>query len=247
MSNAEVGCYIKLLCFCWDRGSIPNNICKISKLCNEPKKIMAQLWPSIKPCFENGNLKGRLIHPRLYKERKKQIEFKEERAASGKKGANVRWEKGDNSAIAEPMPKPIAKNGSAVCSLQPASTSSIIEEGKDLAPTERKILNELKKVKNYPYSFTDTIEYIRELAVEFPDIDILDEIQKKVTWWRDNPLTKKSNPHLQLRNWFTNAVKFNAERRRDHMVGGQTDREKIKALYEKQKRDGLFDDLDKED
>ena len=114
-------------------------------------------------------------------------------------------------------------------------------------PTERKILNELKKAKNYPYDFNDTIEYIRELAVEFPGIDILDEIQKKVAWWRDNPLTKKSNPHLQLRNWFKNAVKFDSERRRDHMVGGQTDREKIRARYEKQRLAGAFDDLDKED
>ena len=116
-----------------------------------------------------------------------------------------------------------------------------------LAPIERKILNELKKVKNYPYNFTDTIEYIRELAVEFPDIDILDEIQKKVAWWRDNPLTKKSNPHLQLRNWFKNAVKFNAERKVNHGVGGRSDNEKVMARFKKQRLAGDFDDLDKED
>jgi len=121
------------------------------------------------------------------------------------------------------------------------------EEGENLAPTERKILNELKKVKNYPYNFIDTLEYIRELAVGFPNIDILDEVQKKVIWWRDNPLTKKSNPHLQLRNWLKNAVKFSNERKQGYRVGGQTANEKAMALYEKQKADGMFDDLDKED
>jgi hypothetical protein len=120
-------------------------------------------------------------------------------------------------------------------------------EDKDLTTTERKILNELKKVKNYPYNFIDTIEYIRELAVDFPGIDMLDEIQKKLAWWRDNPLTKKSNPHLQLRNWFKNAVKFNAERRQGDEVGGQGTKDKAMALYEKQKAMGVFDDLDEED
>ena len=119
-------------------------------------------------------------------------------------------------------------------------------EGKDLTPTERKILNELKKVKNYPYDFIDTLEYIRELAVDFPGVNILDEIQKKVAWWRDKPLTKKSNPHLQLRNWFKNAVKFNAERRQGDGVGGQGAKDKTMALYEKQKAEGMFDNLDEE-
>ena len=114
-------------------------------------------------------------------------------------------------------------------------------------PTERKILNELKKVKNYSYTFTDTIEYIRELAVDFPGIDILDEIQKKVAWWRDNPLTKKSNPHLQLRNWLKNAIRFNNERRRGDEVGGKSDSDRVMSLYEKQKTAGMFDDLDEED
>jgi len=121
------------------------------------------------------------------------------------------------------------------------------EEENDINPIEQKILNELKKVKDYPYDFNDTIKYIRELAVEFPNIDILDEIKGKVAWWHDNPLTKKSNPHLQLRNWLKNSIKFNAERRRDLMVGGRSDNEKVMARYEKQRLAGDFDDLDKED
>ena len=120
-------------------------------------------------------------------------------------------------------------------------------EEEALTPTERKILNELKKVKNYPYIFIDTLEYIRELAVDFPGIDILDEIQKKVAWWYDNPLTKKSNPHLQLRNWLKNTIKFNNERRHIDSVGGQSDNDKVMANYEKQKAAGMFDDLDGED
>jgi hypothetical protein len=93
------------------------------------------------------------------------------------------------------------------------------EERKDLSPTEKKILQELKKVKNYPYKFNSTIDYIRELSVEFPDIDILEEVKKKCAWWKDHPLTKKSNPHLQLRNWFRLASKWETERKKEIRVG----------------------------
>jgi len=131
MNNTEVGCYIKLLCFCWDRGSIPNNIDKIAKLCNEPKEEMAQLWTAISPCFKNGNAKGRLINLRLDKERKKQLEFREERAASGKKGAEIRWKDKDSSANglanSSAIKQPLAKNGSAVCSLPSSSSKKLLK------------------------------------------------------------------------------------------------------------------------
>lgn len=122
-----------------------------------------------------------------------------------------------------------------------------VREEEDLTPTERKILNELKKVKNYPFNLIETIEYVRELAVDFPGVDILDEIQKKVAWWRDNPLTKNSNPHLQLRKWMKKAVEFDNERKQGDQVGGQGTKDKATALYEKQRAEGKFDDLDKED
>jgi len=96
MSNTEVGCYIKLLCFCWKQGSIPSGVSKIAKLCGENSEAMAELWQSIEPCFRNGQ-PDRLIHPRLEIERKKQASFSKERSESGKKGADARWGKKDES------------------------------------------------------------------------------------------------------------------------------------------------------
>lgn len=115
MTNQEVGCYIKLLCFCWKQGSIPKDLSKIAKLCGEDDTAMAQLWPSLKPCFiENGNT-GRLTNPRLEKERKKQENYRKERSESGKKGAVKRWkqQKKNSSAIAKPMAEPMAKDSSS--------------------------------------------------------------------------------------------------------------------------------------
>lgn len=61
--------------------------------------------------------------------------------------------------------------------------------------------------------------YMKELSLEFPDIDYVEEIKKKCSWWRDHPLSKKSNIHLQIRNWFELAVKFRKESGKDKRVG----------------------------
>ena len=122
MSNQEIGCYIKLMCYCWREGSIPADIGRISRLCGEDVTAMAELWLAIGSCFASANGDpARLIHPRLEKEREKQSEHKKERSESGKKGAEARWGKGfqgypqgtknDSSAMAEPMAEPMANDG----------------------------------------------------------------------------------------------------------------------------------------
>ena len=92
MNNREVGCYVKLLCFCWKQGSIPGDIERIAQLCGETEDVMPELWRNIKPCFRSkGN--DRLIHPRLDRERKKQKEWRKKSSAGGKKSAETRGAK----------------------------------------------------------------------------------------------------------------------------------------------------------
>ena len=104
MSNQEVGCYIKLLCFNWKQGSIPNDIDKLSRLCGESKEIMDAIWENIKSCFKE-NSSGRLVNPRIERERVKQKRFSENRKKAGKLGAEKRWKNNniDGKAIAQPM------------------------------------------------------------------------------------------------------------------------------------------------
>ncbi|CAB4216076.1 Protein of unknown function DUF1376, partial [uncultured Caudovirales phage] len=91
MSNQEVGCYIKLMAYCWREGSIPSDIPKIGKLCGEDGLVMAQLWLSIGCCFSSASTSDRLIHKRLENEREKQEKYRAERSESGKKGAKAKW------------------------------------------------------------------------------------------------------------------------------------------------------------
>ncbi len=114
MSNQAVGCYIKLLCVCWKEGSIPSDLSKLTKLCNETPETMAELWPSLEPCFKQ-NSHGRMTNPRLEREWLKQQGFRKERSESGKRGASKRWKDKllNSSAIAKPMAEPMANDSSS--------------------------------------------------------------------------------------------------------------------------------------
>lgn len=94
MGLAARGAYITLICFCWREGSIPADPGRMARLCGVDGSAMNEVWPEIKPCFKASETDpSRLIHPRLEKERAKQLAFSSERQASGRRGAEKRWGK----------------------------------------------------------------------------------------------------------------------------------------------------------
>lgn len=140
MSNQEVGCYIKLMAYCWREGSIPSSIEKIAKLCGEDGSAMAQLWLAISSCFTNSLADpSRLVHQRLEVERKKQEDHRKERSESGKKGAKVKWggaSKADSLANGSATKQPIAKDSSSSSSSSSVnlSTANAVEVASKLPP-----------------------------------------------------------------------------------------------------------------
>lgn len=82
----------------------------------------------------------------------------------------------------------------------------------DHTETEREILKELKDVLNYPFDFSQDLDFARTLMIEFPTLDLLTEVKKWRTYKRDKPLKPKSNARLQLRNWCEKAVQWQKER-----------------------------------
>jgi hypothetical protein len=178
MNNQELGCYIRLMCYCWREGSIPSDIKKIAKLCGEDGSAMAQLWDSIKLCFKLGNgSSDRLIHPRLEKERLKQEAFKKERSESGQKGAKHRWNKdiddfknyssANGSAIKEPIAKHSSSSSSSSSSTEyntntvvntyMSSCEKIYESKSGLKTNEKEseIFNYWKEKLEHPKSVLD--------------------------------------------------------------------------------------------
>lgn len=123
LSWASRGLYIDLLCYCWREGWIPSDSSAIAQLCHCHDTAI------IEPCLalfsHHPDDAGKLIHLALDAEREKQKAFREERKASGIKGAAKRWKR-DSSAIKQPM----AKNGSSVFNLLSSDVPPTPKRGK---------------------------------------------------------------------------------------------------------------------
>jgi uncharacterized protein YdaU (DUF1376 family) len=100
MSAADVGAYIRLLCYQWNRGDIPtDDPSKLSRIAGI--KVSADVLLK----FPNGK------NPRMESVRQQQEEFRAERAKAGAKGAATRWQShssANGSAIAQPMANAMA-------------------------------------------------------------------------------------------------------------------------------------------
>lgn len=84
MADDEVGIYIKMLAFQWERGSLPNCPKTIRKMINSKRIPNENVLEKFQVC-DDGTLKN----GRLEAEREKQQSFRESRIAN----ANKRWEK----------------------------------------------------------------------------------------------------------------------------------------------------------
>ena len=93
----------------------------------------------------------------------------------------------------------------------PGGANSPNESPPESTENERAMLHELKQVPGYSLDYEKDLALIRELATDFPTVDLLAEAKKWRTYKVDKPLTKKSNPRLQLRNWCEIAVKKNGQ------------------------------------
>jgi uncharacterized protein YdaU (DUF1376 family) len=86
MSLAAVGIYIRLLCHCWNEGSLPADPVSLARLAGAGKKEFRTAWPSIQSCFQTTP-EGRLVNPRMDRDRVSQTRFR----SSQSRRAEARW------------------------------------------------------------------------------------------------------------------------------------------------------------
>jgi uncharacterized protein YdaU (DUF1376 family) len=123
MSLEECGAYIRLLCFCWREGSLPSHHKRLARLVGVPPGKFRRLWPAIVECFREQD--GRLIHPRLEKERQKQADYRRRQSQAGKASAAARQPEGNRRSTAvQPGPQPEPNSSSSVFDL-PSSVSDL--------------------------------------------------------------------------------------------------------------------------
>lgn len=93
MSCEQIGAYIQLLCCHWREGSVPADVGKLALLVRLPGPHFARkVWPAVSPCFVPGP-EGRLINPRMDRDRQRLEAHRAERSESGKRGNEARWHK----------------------------------------------------------------------------------------------------------------------------------------------------------
>ena len=114
MTLEEEGAYIRLLCYCWREGHLPNDDVALSRLA---KGLSASRMTRVKACFvTEKNHPEFLVHPRLIAEREKQEAY---RAQWRKRQKNHRDKKEPCHASVTRESRP-----SSIFSLQSSSISS---------------------------------------------------------------------------------------------------------------------------
>ena len=110
LTAKEVGHYVRLICYQWSHNRIPSDEKKLKLICGgKPSQNVLKKFP------DSRNI-------RLEIERKKQIQFREERSKSGHIGANKRWHS-HSAAIGTATVLPMANDGS------PSPSPSSISKG----------------------------------------------------------------------------------------------------------------------
>ena len=85
----------------------------------------------------------------------------------------------------------------------------------DLHESERELLGILEHLPGWPFAHEKDLKHIRDVAKQYPKVDLVEQARWFSSWLLDNPLKKKSNPRLRFHNWIKNADKRGNHREDD--------------------------------
>lgn len=91
----ETGAYIRLLCYQWDLGFLPNSVEKLAELARCSQYSINAILFKFEICDD-----GKLRNKRMEAERIKQAEYRAAKSSNGKTGAYKRW---NGTAIVSPL------------------------------------------------------------------------------------------------------------------------------------------------
>lgn len=187
-SVEEVGIYIKLLCFQWDNGSLPNDLKRLSRIAGLEYDLFEKAWVLVGLKFLCG-FDGFLRNQRLELVRDEQEAFKQKQRLNGIKGGRPKKENPtETQSISQTKAntKPKAK---------PKETSSYSAINS----------NKLEYSTDVFLSESEYQRLITENGKEFVDRCIL----YLSNWFQEKPFKKKetTNHNLTIRRWVISAVK----------------------------------------
>lgn len=74
-------------------------------------------------------------------------------------------------------------------------------ENLDATETERETLHVLQSVSGYLMDYTKDLDFLRQISIDFPAVNIPAEVRAWRIYKLDKPLNSKSNPRSQFRHW----------------------------------------------
>ena len=207
MSLTEMGAYLKLLCLNWLDGSLPDDVAILASMVGLKQPQFAKMWAGpLHECFEVRG--GRLVNPRLEKERKAQAEFRKKQ----KDKADIRWDKHRNTTIGNATALPERHpRGNA---LQSSSSSSSTQKPKEQVSESAEPDSGSPPLLVFPtigtggstWALTESL--VASWREAYPGLDVLGECRHAKAWVEAQPARRKTAVGMSkfLVNWFNRTV-----------------------------------------
>jgi len=127
MCNEAFAAYVRLICYCWIEGSVPDDDSALSKLTRTGRR-WARISRAVKPCFVQASVSKKrvLIHKRVEVERQKLLSHRAKRQAA----ARSRWGKRDDANASAMHMLSSSSSSSSTLPLTPPTGSGSIDDEK---------------------------------------------------------------------------------------------------------------------
>ncbi len=146
MTPEEVGAYIRLLCYQWSKGGLPNDHQRCAAMSGSGGNAVASIWHKFVLCED-----GKMRNARLETVRTESAKYRARQAVNGAK----RWRKSQTDATAMPplcQASPVA-DAEAVPNACPSTSSSLEEEYRGESKTPE--LDQVLEYAKSPQGNTD--------------------------------------------------------------------------------------------
>lgn len=154
MDLAQEGAFGRLLRHQWREGSIPADVASLAVICRVPLAKMQRVWAGrLASCFEPlEGAEGRLVNRKAEKVRQSQNAFHEERAESGRRGAEARKRNKEDSsasgsATGSAVKEPSANGQPAVAVAVPLTAAAANNGSQEAEPRGKVLLSREGRLK----------------------------------------------------------------------------------------------------
>jgi len=215
MTAEQRGAYIQLIACMWntDDCTLPNDDEYLAKLAGVDREAIGGLLH----CFRVATKGDKITHKRLEKEREKQDDYKRKCSAAGKKGNDIRWNKGKKKASGSDRVGIAKDRSSSSTTSSTSNLSTKVDKKNTPAQNMKDFIKAVEEDSNKLGVFISAI--VTKNRNISPEV-VKQEILKFVSYWTELSQSgtkerwekeKTFEVQRRLATWFVNASKYNKE------------------------------------